>query len=81
MAVSIDAGRADTVRPFMQKHNLSFTAVTDTEESISRLYQTTGVPESFLIDKNGIIVEKVLGPRDWVAPDAVSYIRNLMLKD
>jgi len=38
----------------------------------------TGVPESFIMDKDGIIVEKIIGPRDWAASDAISYFRNLI---
>jgi cytochrome c biogenesis protein CcmG/thiol:disulfide interchange protein DsbE len=58
LAVSIDVSGAKAVIPFMKKHKLSFPALTDTKGAIKSLYQTTGVPESFIIDKDGIIVEK-----------------------
>jgi len=81
LAVSIDTSGAKTVLPFMKKHKLSFPALTDTKGAITSLYQTTGVPESFIIDKDGIIVEKVIGPRDWVAPGAIRYFRNLIQRN
>ena len=81
LAVSMDESGAPTVRPFMEKHQLNFPALTDTEGAIKSLYQTTGVPESFIIDKDGVIVEKVIGPRDWASPGAVRFFRNLIQRN
>jgi len=81
LAVSIDVSGAKVVLPFMRKHKLSFTALTDHKGAIKSLYQTTGVPESFIIDKDGIIVEKVIGPRDWAALGAIRYFQNLIQRN
>ena len=81
LAVSMDESGVQTVRPFMEKHKLNFPALTDTEGAVKSLYQTTGVPESFVIDKDGIIVEKIIGPRDWASPGAVRFFRNLIQKN
>jgi peroxiredoxin len=78
LAVSMDESGAQAVLPFMKKHKLSFPALTDTKGVLKSLYQTTGVPESFIIDKDGIIVEKVIGPRDWASPGAIFSFRNLI---
>ena len=78
LAVSIDVTGSKIVAPFMKKHKLSFPALTDTQGTIKNLYQTTGVPESFIIDKNGVIAEKVIGPREWATPDVINYFRNLI---
>jgi len=81
LAISVDVSGAETVIPFMKKHKLSFPALTDTIGAIKRLYQTTGVPESFVIDKGGIIVEKIIGPRDWASPGAIVSFRNLIQRN
>lgn len=78
LEVSIDTSGAKAVAPFMEKHELSFPALTDTEGTAKLLFHTTGVPESYLIDKNGIIAEKVIGPRNWATPGTIEYIRNLI---
>jgi peroxiredoxin len=78
LAVSIDESGAKAVLPFMKKHKLSFLALTDSVASIKNLYQTTGVPESFIIDKEGRIVEEIIGPRDWAAAGAIRYFRSLI---
>ena len=81
LAASIDASGREVVAPFMESHKLNFPALTDTQGKLQDLYQTTGVPESFIIDKNGIIAEKIIGPRDWATPDVIAYFRNLAQKD
>ena len=81
LAVSVDVSGAQAVRPFMEKHRLNFPALTDTDGTVKSLYQTTGVPESFIIDKDGTIVEKIIGPRDWTSPGAIRFFRNLIQRN
>ena len=78
LAVSIDESGTEVVRPFLKKHKLSFPALIDSAGTINSLYQTTGVPESFIIDKQGNILEEIIGPRDWAAPGALKYFRSLI---
>ena len=81
LAVSIDASGDEAVIPFMKEYGLSFPALLDTNSSIKSLYQTTGVPETFIIDKDGIIADKIIGPRDWATPDVIRYFKNLVRED
>ena len=81
LAVSIDVSGGNVVAPFMKKHKLSFPALTDTQGTLKSLYRTTGVPESFIIDKDGIIAEKIIGPRDWATPGVISYFRSLIQRN
>ena len=81
LAVSIDESGAKDVGPFMKKHKLSFPALTDPEGTIKSIYKTTGVPESFVIDKDGTLLEIVIGPRDWATPEVVRYFQNLVARD
>lgn len=78
LAVSIDVmGRKD-VAPFMKKYRLTFPALLDTRGTISRSYRTTGIPESFIIDKEGILVKKIIGPIDWATPTVFQYFNDLI---
>ena len=81
LAVSIDENGAEAVAPFMKKFKLNFTALTDPKGTLKYKYQTTGIPESYIIDKNGTIVEKIIGPRDWAAPEAVRIFQELARKN
>ena len=48
-----------------------------TAGSLKDLYQTTGIPERLIIDKNGIIIEKIIGPRNWASSGAIKYFREI----
>ena len=78
LAVSVDESGAGAVNPFMEKHKLGFPVLLDTKADIKNLYHATGIPESFIIDENGIIVEKIIGPRDWADSGAIRFFRNLI---
>lgn len=78
LAVSIDESGAKVVRPFMKKHKLSFPALIDSAGTLKSLYRTTGVPESYIIDKDGRVLEEIIGPRDWAAAGAIRYFQNLI---
>jgi peroxiredoxin len=78
LAVSIDSLGENAVAAFVKKYNLSFPALLDPDGTIKTLYQTTGVPESFIINKEGILVEKIIGPRDWSSPAVVRYLHSLI---
>jgi peroxiredoxin len=80
LAVSIDASGATAVRPFMKEHGLSFPALLDTGGTIRGLYGMTGVPETYVIDKEGVIKQRIIGPRDWAAPEAIRLFRGLVEK-
>ncbi|MEK7841468.1 MAG: TlpA disulfide reductase family protein, partial [Deltaproteobacteria bacterium] len=63
LAVSIDKGDPDIVESFAKKYEVTFPILHDRNGKIKEIYKTTGVPETFIIDQNGIIAEKVWGPR------------------
>lgn len=65
LAVSVDKDGKKVVEPFMKEYGLTFPALLDPEGVTSKLYKTTGVPETFIIDKKGVVIHKVIGPRDW----------------
>ncbi len=76
LAVAIDDDE-ELVRAFQERYQLSFPILLDPDQSIYRGYQTMGVPESLLIDREGRIVERYVGPREWDAAEYVGRIREL----
>ncbi len=48
--------------------------------TIKNLYNTTGVPESFIIDKEGILIKKIIGPLVWATPEILRFLRDLINK-
>jgi thiol-disulfide isomerase/thioredoxin len=77
-AVSIDEGEPDAVRDFGEKLGLSFDLLQDRSTKVQRIYQTTGVPESFLLNRQGIIVKRVIGAHDWNSDVNRGLIQRLL---
>lgn len=78
LTVSLDPLGPQIVEPFVKQYGLSFPVLLDVRSQLQRLYGTTGVPESFIIDKDGRLVEKVVGPRDWSHPNMLNMFQQLM---
>lgn len=87
VAVSIDAtpGMSDPggrpggdVAAFVERMGLTFDIWHDPAGDIQRIYRTTGVPESFLIDRNGTIIKKVIGATEWDSEANMELIVRLL---
>jgi len=77
IAVSVDEDRAE-VETFQQQMALSFPIAMDPERAVARAYQTMGFPESILVGRDGSVIERYVGPRDWDASAYKSRIRALL---
>jgi thiol-disulfide isomerase/thioredoxin len=78
VAVSIDEGGRPAIESFFQTSGFSLPAYTDPDNRAARAYGVTGVPETFIIDKQGMMVKKVIGPLEWDGPEAVAFLEKLM---
>ena len=79
IAVSIDdAGAEEKIRAFRDEHRLDFLILHDATGQIQRDYQTTGVPETFVIGADGIIRKKVIGASDWSSEANRALIAQLL---
>jgi|SRR4051812_10718447 cytochrome c biogenesis protein CcmG/thiol:disulfide interchange protein DsbE len=61
VAVSVDEGEDDPVRAFAQEKGATFEIGRDPEGSVRRLYQSMGVPESYLISADGHLLARQFG--------------------
>jgi len=77
-AVSIDEGSPEDVQAFAQDLGISFDLLQDRSGIVQQIYQTTGVPESFLINKDGIIVKRLIGEHAWNSPVNRKLIEALL---
>jgi thiol-disulfide isomerase/thioredoxin len=86
LAVSVDnrvSGEvpADALRAFATEFALTFPILHSAPEdpdNIQRIYQTTGVPESFLIGTDGVIYRRISGPATWDSPQYRDQILRLL---
>ena len=78
LAVSVDVVDSTAVDAFVRQFGLTFDVWHDQPGITQRLYQTTGVPETFVIDRHGVIVKKAIGAMDWDDPVNEILIRRLL---
>ena len=77
-AVSIDEGGPDVVKQFARDFGITFDVLHDASGKIQEVYQTTGYPESFLLDRDGVIVKKVIGEHPWSSENSRRLIAQLL---
>ena len=78
LAISIDSLGSKAVGPFMEKHNLTFKALIDPAGMIQATYGVYSIPQSFIINKQGHLVKKIIGPIDWSTPDIFQFFGDLV---
>lgn len=77
IAVSVDKDPA-TYRRFLTTHHVDLITVRNPSESIATLFHTEAYPETYLIDRNGIIRSKFVSNQDWNDPEIRAMIKSLM---
>lgn len=78
LAVSIDEGGKEAVEHYFKGSGTMLPALLDTDNSIAKRYGTTGVPETFVLDKRGVILKKVVGGMDWSDPQVIGYFNEIL---
>ncbi len=78
LGISVDYEKKERVKEFIEKNDWSFPILLDPKLRAYRLYEIKGIPTSILIDRQGRMVGKALGPRDWDTPEVISLIDVLI---
>ena len=76
VAVSTDQDDA-IYRKFLVRHHVDVTTVRDADQKVNQMYGTLLIPETYIIDRQGIIRRKFIGAQDWTQPDIVDYLNKL----
>jgi peroxiredoxin len=75
IAVSTDRSMA-SVKNFLSKSPVDFPILMDPDGKVSRQFRVFSLPTSFLLDKNGIILQRYLGEEEWDSPGIRNKIRE-----
>lgn len=79
LTISVDKDPS-LIEPFMKKYNLTFPVLLDPDSDVAKKkYKTTGVPETFIVNREGIIVFKKIGPDDWATDEMMEAFAQLVL--
>jgi len=77
VAISEDKATGVVV-DFVRAQKMTFTVLHDADSTVARRYAVFRYPETFIIDKNGVVRQHLTGAVDWMSPKFVSYIEMLM---
>jgi hypothetical protein len=64
-------------RQFLKDHNVTLITVRDGDQKSSNLFGTFKFPETYIIDRNGIVRRKFIGAVDWGQPEIVDFLTKL----
>ena len=76
VGVALDQSE-DVYRRFLVQHHVQITTVRDADGRINHLYGTALLPETYIIDKTGVLRRKFISAQDWTSPEIMSYLRKL----
>lgn len=65
---------------YMKKNGYTFPVYSDPDGITSKNFGITGVPETYIINKNGILTKRVLGAAEWNSSDAKLFISSLLIE-
>jgi peroxiredoxin len=78
LAVSQDIDGSKMVTPFVEKNGLQFTVLLDPANDVGEAYGVNGIPETFIIGRDGRIVAHHVGPYDWSNRDIRDALQELI---
>jgi peroxiredoxin len=76
LAVSVDVDE-NAYRQFVKDHNVNLLTVHDPSGKSNQLYGTFKFPETYIIDRNGVMRRKFIGAVDWTDPEIADFLSKL----
>ena len=76
LAVSIDDDPA-AYSTFIARRHVDLITVRDPTQSAAKRFHTDMWPETYVIDRKGIIRAKFVGPQNWTSPEIREYLKSL----
>lgn len=77
LGVSVDKDE-QLYRSFLQRSPLAYQTARDPDEKINLKYGTIQYPESYLIDRNGKVIEKFISSQPWDSPQMLEHVNSLL---
>jgi peroxiredoxin len=78
LAVSEDSDGSKAVATYVKQSGYKFKILLDPRNDVGEAYNVSGIPETFVIDRDGRIVAHHLGPYDWANPDIRDALQELI---
>jgi cytochrome c biogenesis protein CcmG/thiol:disulfide interchange protein DsbE len=81
VAIATDTGGKAVVAPFVQAHGLTFSVLLDPQSMVGTQLQVSGIPTSYLLDKRGRVISRVIGPHDWNSRKIRHLVEQLLAEE
>jgi peroxiredoxin len=69
---------SDKVSAFYEKHKLTFNALLDSDGNVGVAFGIRSIPTTFILDKQGGLLGKAMGPREWGGRKATELFQILI---
>lgn len=76
VGVSVDRNEK-LYHAFLKRFPVSFQTARDPEMNISAEFGTYKFPETYIIDRSGKVVQKIISSRNWMSPDIINFVKSL----
>lgn len=80
LAVALDSKGTEIVKPYIEKNGFTFTVLIDEKGAVSDMYRAYAVPMTFILGRDGTILDKITGAADWFSEESQAYIEEMMGK-
>ncbi len=78
LTISIDCGGRESVRKFVERHRYRIPILLDPAGKTLELFEISRIPATFIIDRNGRMIGRVIGPRNWSSPEVFSLVNQIL---
>jgi peroxiredoxin len=78
LPISIDGNGAKVVQPYMENHRYTFQTLIDQRMEVARQFGVRGTPTTVVVNRQGQIVARGLGPFDLESPEFAQYLQQLL---
>ena len=78
LPISIDGSGERAVKPYMEKHGYTFDTLLDQRMEVARQFGVRGTPTTVVVNRQGEIMARGLGPFDLESPEFTQYLDKLL---
>ena len=77
LGVSIDDSQP-AYEDFLKQYGLTYPTFRDTTKKIPLTYGTVMYPDTYIIDRQGKLVRKIIGAQDWTSPQMTASVDAIL---
>ena len=76
--VALDGRGEKDVKPFMEKNGFRLPTLVDPKMAVAREHGIRWIPVTVVVDRQGVMVGRAIGPREWDGKQAVDLVQSLV---